>query len=444
MAATDPPRSRGWPLLGSVPALMTGGMDHLDARREALGDLYRIQIGPMPVVLLYHPDHARHVLLEKEANYAKQGTFWSSVRSLIGLGLPTIEGDTWRSRRKMMNPQFKRQRLTALATPMVDAIEERLDTWSAGEAKVGDDVSSITMAVIVRTMFGTGMTPEESDTVSEAMSFSLNHMLQKVMTDAFPAWIPMPGRAAHREAVAQIDAILYKLIERRRAEGGGDDLLTMLLEMRDEDDGTGLTDEQLRDETMSLFIAGYETTASAVSAVCRRMAEDPALWESVREEVDRVLGDRRPTPDDLPELDLVGRVFLEALRTDGPVYFLAREAVDDDELGGHHIAAGTQVSLMLDRIHRHPEFWPDPDRFDPDRFLPENTKGRHPCAYLPFGSGRRHCIGRHFAVMEGSFLIAMIVQRVQFAPVEGQQPTAEYALTRRPKDGLPLEVVPRR
>ena len=431
-----------WPLVGNLPGLLRGGLDYVEARQRQLGDIYRLDVGPQNVVLLNHPEHARRVLIENVDNYVKEGSFWSSVRSLLGLGLPTIEGETWRKRRRMMNPQFRRQRMAELGAGMVESIESELMTWPTDDAvQATTIVSRVTMSVIVRAFFGTSLDAGEAAEVADAMSFSLEHMLQRVVTDAMPSWIPVPGRRAHEASVARIDAVLYGLIERRRRqEDPADDLLTMMLEMRDEGGGGALSDEELRDETMSLFIAGFETTASALSWGLARMALDPKLYETLRDEVDTVLGSRCPTVEDLPQLPRCERFFMETLRLDGPVFFLPRVAVADDVIGGMAIPAGSMVSLMLDRIHRHPEVWDEPERFDPERFAPPRSEGRHSCAWIPFGAGRRVCIGRSFAMMEGVFLLAMIVQRFELQPTERTRLEARLAITKRPRDGVPLRL----
>ncbi|MCB9795075.1 MAG: cytochrome P450 [Alphaproteobacteria bacterium] len=437
------PRTRSWPLIGDLPELRRFGPDYLEAQRSELGDLFMIQAGPLPVVLLHHPEHVEHVLVRNASNYAKQGSFWSAVRSLIGLGLPTIEGEVWRSRRRMMNPHFRRKRIAALGEAMAETIDQELARWRVGGEpfNVGHALSRATMAVIVRTMFGAGIEPEQSEQVAEAMSFSLDHMLQKVVTDTLPTWVPVPGRRAHAEAVARIDEVLSAVIARRKAEGGGgDDLLTMLLEMRDDETGQGLDDQQLRDETMSMFIAGYETTAASVGWAAARLAADPELQRALQQEADAVLGDRRPTAQDAHALPLALRVFHEALRLDAPVYFLPRVAVEDDVIAGHHVPAGTMVSVMIDRVHRHPDFWDEPDRFDPDRFLPERAKGRHPAAWIPFGHGQRQCIGKHFANMEGVFLLSMMAQRFWLEPAGEPLPEPQFAITRRPLGGVSLRL----
>ena len=445
LLAPPVPSPPAWPVVGHLPPLVMGQLDWLARTQGRLGDVFALQAGPQRVVLLHHPDHARHVLVDNPGIYTKGGTFWSSVRSLLGLGLPTSEGETWRSRRRMMNPQFRRARIAALGDVMVDTLIEQFAMWPAERTPfdVGRAVSRATMAVIVRTMFGTGLATAQADEVGDALSFSLEHMLQKVVTDALPRWVPVPGRRAHARAVARIDAVLYDLIAQRRADPGEHgDLLSMLLEMRDED-GSGLDDEALRDETMSLFLAGYETTAASVAFGLARLAQDPALMAPLVEEVDRVLGDRRPTAADVRDLPAVTRFFQETLRLDGPVYFLPRTAAEDDVIDGYPIPAGTMVALMLDRIHRHPSAWEDPERFDPDRFLPERAARRPATAWIPFGAGQRQCIGKGFAIMEGVFLLAMLVQRYRFAPIPGQRSLAQLSLTRRPRDGVRLRVVPR-
>ncbi len=437
---SKPPRPRAWPVVGHLPDLVQGGLDCVTRYQGRLGDLFEIDAGTQKVVLMNHPQHAQHVLVDRAPNYVKQGSFWSSARSLIGLGLPTIEGEVWRQRRRMMNPQFRRARIHELGQLMAATIDEQLEQWpSDGQVTdIGKLVSRVTMAVIVRTMFGTGLDANEADQVSRAMSFSLEHMLQKVVTDVLPTWVPVPGRRAHEQAVKEIDEVLYGLIERRRgAPSNSGDLLSLMLQMRD-DSGGGLSDQELRDEAMSLFIAGYETTASAVSWGIARMAQEPKLFAYVADEVDRQLGKRTPTPDDVPTLAATTRYFHEALRMDGPVFFLPRVAVEDDVVDEHLVSAGTMVSLMIDRIHRHPSAWDEPDVFDPDRFLPQRSAGRHPAAWIPFGAGHRQCIGKSFALMEGVLLLSMAAQRFTFEPTEPSLPAQQLGITRRPKGGVPL------
>lgn len=439
------PEPPAWPIVGHLPALATGKLDWLARMHARLGDVFAIDVGTQRIVFLHHPDHVRHVLIDQAPYYTKGGTFWSSVRSLIGLGLPTSEGATWRTRRRMMNPHFRRERVQEMGISMVDTLSAQLATWPdrAEPFDVGSAVSRATIAVIVRTMFGTGLSHEESDEVGAAISFSIEHMLQKVVTDALPSWIPVPGRRAHQRAVATIDAVLYGIIERRRAEGSdSDDLLSMMLDMRDED-GSGLDDEALRDEAMSMFVAGYETTAASVAFGLGRLAQDPDLMAPLAAEVDQVLGRRLPTPGDVRSLPAVTRFFQETLRLDGPVYFLPRTAAEDDVIGGYRIEKGTMVALMLDRVHQHESAWDHPERFDPDRFLPERAARRSSTAFVPFGAGQRQCIGKGFAMMEGVLLLAMLVQRYRFAPVPGEAPEAQIAMTRRPRDGVRLRVIPR-
>ena len=433
-----------WPLIGHAPSLIRGGMGWVEEQERQHGTLIPLDVGPQSTVLLCHPDHAQHVLRDNAANYAKQGTFWSSVRSLIGLGLPTSEGELWRNRRRMMNPQFRAARIAELGNEMADVIAQELADWptDGDVVRVGHLVNRVTMAVIVRTMFGTGMTDEQSATVSEAMTFSLDHMVQKVFTDALPSWVPVPGRKAHRQAVERIDAVIYELLEQRRQSGAGNDLLSMMLMMRD-DDGNGLSDTDLRDETMSIFVAGYETTAVAVAWTIDRMARDPHFAQRLADEATSVLEDRPARPSDVPNLDLAGRVFKETLRMQGPIWFLAREAQEDDEIDGHPIPAGTLVSLMLNRIHRSPDVWENPDTFDPDRFLPERSQGRHPCAFVPFGAGQRKCIGEGFAMLEGTMLIASIARNFRFEAGPDGPSQVQYAITMRPRDGMPLRVFER-
>lgn len=444
MEVPHPPRAKGWPLAGNLPGLALGGMNYLDAKRETLGDLYRIDAGPVPVVLLHTPEQAQHVLLTNSANYVKQGTFWSSMRSLVGLGLPTAEGELWRRRRRMMNPHFRRAKIDSMASAVAEVIEKQSDTWPSGEIfEVGTAISRVTMAVVVRTMFGTDMSLEQAKVVTESMAFSLDHMLQKVVTDALPNWLPIPGRGTHRGAVQRIDEVLFELIAQRRTQATvHTDLLGMLLAMRDEHSGQSLNDTELRDEMMSLFIAGYETTASAVSWGVARMAADPQLADRLAQEATNALGDRPPTPTDLPQLEYTRRFYLESLRLDAPVFFLPRVAKSEDIIDGSYIAEGTMVSLMIDRIHRHPQHWNNPEEFAPDRFLDKASKARHSCAWLPFGAGQRQCIGQHLATLEGIFLLATLARKYRFELVDGF-PSAKRSVTKKPQGGMRMRATRR-
>lgn len=440
------PVVHSWPILGSLPALACCGLPYLDAKRRELGDVFRIDLGPLSMVMLHHPEHVHHIMRARSTNYVKRGTFWTSVRSLVGTGLTGSEGEIWRLRRRMMNPQFRRQRLQRLCDVMIETIDTQLSAWPTGHRSliVSQAVSKATMEVLVQTMFSSGINPEQSERLSEAMDVSLSFMLRRLITDALPAWVPIPGRRAYEGAVAHIDDFLYEIIKQRRTEGEfGEDLLGMLLLMQDDASQQGLDADALRDETVALFAAGYETTASTVSWALVRMARDPELYARVVAEVDRVLGARLPTADDLPRLEFVQRVFQETLRLDGPVFILPRQAVEDDVIGGFHIAAGTTVTILLERVHRHPEFWTDPDRFDPDRFLPQRVIERHPCAWIPFGTGQRKCIGEHFAMMEGVLMLSMIVQRFRLGVINQESPKAEYAIVRRLNENCRMRLFPR-
>lgn len=448
-----PPLVDGLPLLGSLPALLLQQTDFFTSARARYGDVYRVRLGPLSVTMLNHPNHVQHILRDSSAKYGKGGSMWSSIRTLLGNGLAVSEGEYWLRQRRMMQPHFHRQRLGELTTLIVDAIDEELVTWDAA-AESGaplaamDAFSPITMKVIAKALFGGDISREEVEVITTNLTFALDYVFRGVIAHQLPVWVPIPGRRRYQEALRQMDVVLFKVIERsrerqQRAQGGGD-LITMLLGMVDPETGEQMTVSQLRDEAVNLFLAGYETTALALSWALQFLLRDPAILARLRAEVDGVLGGRRPEFSDLSELTYTRMVFQEALRMCPPIWWLTRVALVDDEIDGFHIEAGTMVTAITYTIHHHPECWDEPERFDPERFAPERSAQRHPLAWIPFGVGQRQCIGKDFALMEGQLILARAVQRYGFAAVAPRgQATPKLSMTLRIKDGSPIRVTAR-
>ncbi len=441
-ATPTPPRASGLPLLGTLPGLLTRKMDYVSALRAQHGDLFTLDLKLGEVVLLCHPRHAQHVFVDRARSYGKGGAVFDSLRTLLGNGLAMSEGDFWKRQRRMMQPAFHQQRLAAHPERMVRAIDESLNDWDAAAARgepfdVAGAFNRVTMNVMVRTMFGTGLAPGETERVASALLYAIDFILLGIATQALPRWVPVPGRARYREALRTIDEIVLGVIERARGGARGEEtLLSLLMDMVDEETGERMSPVELRDEAVTLFLAGYETTSVTLAWALHALTHEPGLGQRLRSEVDRAVGARVPGFEDLRSLAWCRCVAQEALRLYPPVYWVARKTVEEDVIDGFRIPAGTSMAVMVHLIHRHPEAWEAPERFDPDRFLPERSGGRHKHAWVPFGAGQRQCIGKDFALMEAQLILTRLAQRFHLEAVPGRVAEVLLSTSLRVKSGV--------
>jgi cytochrome P450 len=438
-----PPKVGGYPLVGALPGLVKRRLDFLEANRRQHGEIFTLDLGFTSAVILCHPRHAQHVLADNVGNYAKGGALWESIRTLLGNGLPVSEGDYWKRQRRMMQPAFHHQKLVALTEKIVEAIDESLtEGWgpaaSSGEPfDVTQAFTRMTMKVLARTMFGSEVGAEETARVAEALTYAIDYIPKRMVTKALPGWMPVPGLARYQEALKSIDELIFRVIERgRKSAEAGNNLLSLLLNATDDESTQQMTDEQLRDEAVALFLAGYETTAGSLAWAFHILSQQPEFAQRVHTEVDGVLGSRTPAFEDLFQLGLARNVLQETLRLHPPSYWIPRTAVKDDEIDGYRIPAGSTVAVMTYLIHRHPDIWDNPLAVDPDRFLPKRSEGRHKMAWIPFGAGQRLCIGKEFALMEGQLIIARVLQRYNVEAVPGRVAQMHLSTTLRTKDGV--------
>ncbi len=437
-----PPRTAGFPVVGSIPALLRQQTDYLFNAWHSHGDIYKLDLGPVSIMMLNHPDYAQHILRDNARNYAKGGEMWESVRGVVGNGLVASEGDYWRRQRRMIQPHFHRQHLAGLVTLMMDAIDDGLQEWDAlalsGEPfDIAQAYAQITMKVIMRSMFGQGLSAEDADQMGESMGYALDYMLKNMILGKLPKWIPVPGRKTYTKMLTRSDKFLYGMIAQRRLEGGqGDDLLSMFLNLVDDETGEPLTDKEIRDEAATIFLAGYETTSIAMTWASYMLAQHADVAEKLETQVNDVLQDRTPTFTDLMQLSYPRMVMEETMRLYPPVFWLPRTAVNDDTIGGYQIKAGQMVAAVPLTIHRHPQFWADPNTFDPENFAPKANKQRHPLAWMPFGAGQRLCIGKDFALMEGTLILSRLMQRYHVHPCPERQPQLALSTTLSTKDGV--------
>ncbi len=407
------------------------------------GDVARFRLGPVFVYLVNDPDLIRSVLVTNADRYHK-GRALERARRLLGQGLLTSEGALHLRQRRLMQPAFHRERIAGYGATMVRYAGRAVDRWKAGETiDVHREMVALTLAIVGKTLFDADV-EEEADEIGKALTEALELFQRLLMVPygEFLEKLPIPSTLRFRSARRRLDSTIARLIaERRRNPKDRTDLLTLLLLAQDtEGDGGGMTDTQLRDEAMTIFLAGHETTANALSWTWHLLGQNPEAEARLYEELDRVLEGREPVVADLPRLRYTEMVLSESMRLFPPAWILGRRAIVDHELGGYRIPAGSIVLLSQWITHRDARYFPDPLRFDPQRFTPEAQAARPKFSYFPFGGGPRVCIGEGFAWMEGVLVLATIARRWRFLPVDGIPVTPAAMITLRPKSGLPMRI----
>ncbi len=410
--------------------------------QAAYGDVVRFHVGRNVFYLLAHPDAVQHVLVENNRNYVK-GFALQQARPVLGNGLLTSEGDFWRRQRRLIQPAFHRRSIENLAATMIQVTEEHLAGWEALAAR-GEPVDAsaemmrLTLDIAARTLFGANLAEADYQVVAENLPLLLEHVTGRVQSlFNFAERLPLPANRRAAEAVTALDRIVYRIIEERRRSGRtGDDLLGLLMAAQDEDSGAQMTDLQLRDEVMTLFLAGHETTALLMSWLWTALSLHPDVRRRVEAEVDQVLGGERPTVQGIQELRFTDQVITEVLRLYPPAWAIPRTSLAEDEVGGYPIPAGVSVVLSPYVTHRHPDFWENPAGFDPERHTPERRAARHRYAYFPFGAGPRLCIGEPFALMEARIVTAMVCRRYRLDLLPARLPEPGALFTLRPLNGV--------
>jgi cytochrome P450 len=411
------------------------------------GDIVQFQIGAFRGCLLSHPEYFRHVLNVNHRNYCKDNYNYNMLKPVLGEGLITADGEHWRHHRGLIQPVFHRRRAASLAHSVIVATDDLLERWQAaareGQAvDVSADMTHLSLRVVTAWLLGTDMGVSAS-VVEEAFSIlnrDVSDRFKALFT--FPFWIPTARNRNFKRAIAALDRLVYDLIARRRRERvARDDLLDALLAPEDQASHGDLTDREVRDEVMTLLLAGHETTANLMTWTCYLLSRHPQTAEALRDEAEAVLGDGDIQLEALPALALGRRVLQESLRLYPPVWIISRRAIHEDVIGGYAIPAGTTVALCSYALHRNPYFWNDPERFNPERFSTDQSTHRHNFAFVPFGGGPRSCIGAHVAMTEAQLVLTRILRRYQLLPNRKAMIEPEPLVTLRPHGGLKL--VPR-
>ena len=438
-----PPGPKGTFPTGVLGQMQNRRLHFLLETARTYGDLVHFRVGPRHVYMLNHPDYIRYVLVEAPEKFNKSPNLKKTTRKSIGQGLLTSEGDFHKRQRRLAQPAFHHKRIAAYGEVMVDYTRRMLDTWQPGEQRnIAHEMTNLTMQIVARTLFDAEVS-DEMDALGRAITIGIETVGQRITQPVYlPDWIPTPHNVERRKAAQLLEKTITGIINERR-ESGEDkgDLLSMLLLAVDEEDGGQMTNRQVRDEVMTLFIAGHETTANALAWSLYLLAQHPQVEAKLVAELAEALDGRLPTMQDLPKLRYTDMVIKESMRLYPPAWIGSREATEDITLGGYDIARGSIVVMSQYVMHRHPRYFDEPEQFMPERFADEDRIPRY--AYFPFGGGPRVCIGNSFAMMEAALVLATIMQRYHLALVPGRQVEPEPLVTLRPRDGIWMEVAVR-
>jgi cytochrome P450 len=385
------------------------------------------------------------VLVAQHANFIKHSFFWRHVGAVFGNGLLTSEGEFWRRQRRLAQPAFHRDRVTSYGDVMIAYTEQMLDQWSVGETReVHEDLMHLTLLIVAKVLFDADVA-SDVNAVGKALDMAMAEIAARFRRPfRIPDAIPLPGNLRYRKAVGLLDEVVYRIIaeHRSRAGPGSGDLLDLLMQMRDED-GNAMSDEQLRDEAITIMLAGHETTALALSWTLSLIASHPEVDAALQRELDEVLGDRPLTVADIPQLRYTEMVVMEGMRLYPPAYAFGREALADCEIGGYRIAAGSTLFIAPWVMHRDPRYFDQPLEFIPTRWANDAAKRLPRFAYFPFGGGPRVCIGNRFAMMEAVLLLACIVRRFRLELDPQCRLVPFPSITLRPANGVRMTLAQR-
>jgi cytochrome P450 len=429
-------------LTGEMGEFRRDPLDLLERLARDQGDFAHLRFGLNRGFLLSHPSMVEEVLVTHNQYFRKSpGT--RRLGSLLGHGLLSSDGQAWLRKRRLTQPAFHRERVAAAGEVMVDYSRRLLDTWQPGaEFDVQQHMMELTLQIACKTLFGADVA-EDVEIVRQATTVVSDHFLSRLTSLLFlmPDSVPTPGNQRYMAAVRELDRLVYRIIEQHAADDRDDSLLSMLLAARATEDGAGLSDHEIRDEVMTFFLAGHETTALALTWALYLLAKAPHTRERLYREIEDVLDGRPPTVEDVGRLPFTRAVVDEALRIYPPAYLQGREALRDCTIGGHHIKRGMTLIVSQWVIHRDPRFWDQPNEFVPERWLDGTLVKRLPrFAYFPFGGGQRQCIGSGFAQLEAVLILACVAQRAALDLVSDEPVATRPLITLRPKYGIRMRV----
>lgn len=438
---------KGRPFVGVLPDVAKEGnfLSFISKMWRIHGDNLYLNLGKKKMYFVIHPEDARHVMQVNHRNYMKD---YEGIKDFLGNGLVMVDGDFWRRQRRLMQPMFLKKTVENYFTAMTESTDTLLEHWSHHpEGQVIDiakEMAAVTQDVIVKTMFSKVLGPQ-IEHLCEALEDTMKSIESQLFIPQFMRNWPLPVNLRYKAALRTIRKAMIDLVEEHKANPDEyDDLLTLLLQAEDDESGQKMDMNQIIDEITTIFFAGHETTANTLAWTWYLLSKHPDIAKKVYHEVDTVLEGRVPTAADIKELTYTTQVFEETLRMFPVAWTFVRKSVEDDVLpSGHKIPKGSNVHLIPFLTHRHPDFWENPEGFDPERFAPGAAKRRHRTCYFPFGAGQRICIGNHFSLLEGPLLIALIAQRFRLELEPGVQVDIKPMGTLRPNPNLPMFIKPR-
>jgi cytochrome P450 len=411
------------------------------AARE-YGDIVCLRFFNLRTYLLFHPDHIEDVIVNNARKFIK-GRILRANRHLFGNGLLTSEGEFWLRQRRMMQPAFHRSRIANYASTMTDSATRLADSWRPGqELNLHEAMMRLTLEIVGKTLFHADV-ERDAPQVGENLHILLEYTMDFRRLLMTPRWLPTRRNRQAKQAVRNLTEIIDRIIQQRRDSGeDAGDLLSLLIHAQDED-GSRMTTQQLRDEALTLFLAGHETTASTLSWTWLLLAQNPRVEQKLHAELDSVLSGRTPALDDLPRLPYTNHVLTESLRLYPPAWAMARLAIEDHSLGGYPVPKNTGIAAVTWIVHRDPRWYTEPEQFHPERWEGDLLKKIPRFAYFPFGFGPRQCIGNSFALMEAALVVATLAQRFRFTPLSDHPVVPLPSITLRPRLGFQVHVVPR-
>ncbi len=431
------------PTAGLRPGLIRDPFAYLMDAAASYDGLVRIGPAALRIFVVSHPDHIRRILVTHAANYPK-GSMMRPFRAALGNGLVTSEGDYWKRQRRFMQPAFHSRQLEAMEAHVAACVERAVARWCDGARRgvpvnILDESIRLNVEIVLGALFSTSIDGPRADRLRELTSQVFVGLASKVWTFFLPDRLPMPGTTAYRLAVAELDSEVFRIIgERRGSDDDPEDLLGLLLAAEDSETGERMTDRQLRDEIFTLFMAGYETTATGTTWISYELARHPEIADKLVAELDRVASGESLALAELSRLEYQRRVIHEAFRLHPPFPIWFRETVDSDTLGPYRLPAKARIILNPHITHRDPRYWDDPESFDPDRFAPDRFTSRMRHAYYPFGKGSRVCIGERLATSITQMVVSALVRNFEFTILEGFRVEPRYVVTCQPRGGLPL------
>lgn len=444
-----PPGPRGFEKIRAISAYKKNPFVYFVEGLEKYGPTVLSESFGFKFYIISKPEDIEHVLVKNAKNYTKD-FFLRSWKPIFGEGLLTSEGDSWKRERRMVQPAFHRDRMRRYGELIIESACRHIARWpNDAELDVGQEMTALTLNIVVRTLFGSELPAGTEERVGQASKYlekyfefsstPMGHALAK---------LPLPVTRGYRKAIRELEAIITEIVKAKKTSAAahtGDDLLSKLLATRDED-GSNFTEKQLRDEMMTLFLAGHETTALLLTYALFLLGKHLDVQEKACAQIDKALGDEPLTPAHLEKVPYLRQVVTEALRIYPPAWILAREATADDMIAGYPVPKGANVIIPIWAIHRNKEYFDRPNDFDPERWTEEFTRKLPRAAFLPFGHGPRMCIGAAFAMMEAQSILIAILRRFKIELISPQVERLELrgALTAKPKDSIRIKVRTRR